>query len=871
MSVQKPVKTSLPALPASAAPDMRMYLERVREELSRIQAGSSSTTVVIGGGSSSSSGTGGGAGGGGGGVDPGTLPCGAPVTPTAPTNFQVTAGFNFFMVEWDLPTYCGHSHTEVYGTKDDGAQGTEVLLGTTGGTIFSLAEPNTGVRRCFWAKHVNLVGVKGPYNGTEGTCDTTALDPGHLIEVLTGQITETQLYKDLGEKIEQLPEFTAAITDLNTATGELHEITDELGIGVTDLEQVTATQAQTIAGVKVVADDATAAIVAINTVSVSSTSANARQVAGLTASVGTAQADIVAINTVSATSTSASARQLAGLTVQYNDLNATVVNQGIAFANADQALAQQIDGVEALAQTGPAQRPNMCPNSNFEQDLTGVAYAGCAPYVDAGWSFGRALVANATNSTGCQVVFPQFRANPGDTLNVTFDAQVHNPTGPYVSFLRFYSALGNPFTPDRGSVDGTYRSGSCYLSDDPAQRTRFLVRAPAPAGTAYAAFGFYCAGGIEQLILRRPQACGGPLPMPPYSSEAAGSQTAARVATVETARIGYCSKNGETTADGTKEACQANGGVWNLGLPWATAVKQVSVTYNGQTVALQQQFSAISTDTGGLKAQYSVKIDNNGLVSGFGLASEPVTGGGSLSSFGVRADRFWIAAPTDTRNPGAPPDRLPFIVTTTGQWIDGEYFPPGVYVQEAFINAATISRARIKNLAVDTAKINDAAITTAKIGDLAVDTLKIAGNAVTAASFHETHRTELLTFSTEYSLNLFYVRLNKLIPYYYTVPGLPDGETAATIITASVVMYPVAGDTANRVLAVDLYVDDVPVSGAAMAVMADTMTATFVGMVYLDNRSHKISIMGRIPKKTTTLSKAMTETNAYVTIMSGKR
>lgn len=783
MSVQKPVKTSLPALPASAAPDMRMYLERVREELSRIQAGSSTTTVISSGGSSSGTGGGGGgggSGGGGGGVDPTTLPCGDPVTPTAPTNFQVTAGFNFFMVEWDYPSYCGHSHTEVYGTKDDGAQGTEVLLGTTGGTIFSLAEPNTGVRRCFWAKHVNLVGVKGPYNGTEGTCDTTALDPGQLIAALTNQITATELYQDLGEQIELLPQFDAAITDLNSAVGQLAEGVTDISVttedqclinGVNDPSKTTeeactgagglwvAGSTSTLKGVKESTDASLAAIVQLNTVTASSTSANAKSTAGLVAQVDLAEAQclIGGVNNPAYTSPEACAAA-SGTWVPAETVTGYVIDQGEAWANGEGALGQRINGVEA--QIGDA-RPNLCPNSGFEQGTEGLYGLPTGFTVSDGAGWGRYIYGLNPGNTAFWL-WPAFAVTAGQTYSATLDASLILASGTNCTStcrLRFYASAADGATAIAGGQFETTVGGPHDFSDSPARREEYTVTGVAPAGATHARVGIQYAGypTVAGFGVRRVQAVQGAPPIPAYNSQASGNQTAARVINVETARIGYCTKAGVTTADGTKSACEANGGTWATGMPWATAVKQVSVTANnGQTATVQQEFEAIY-GTNGLRAQYAVKIDNAGVVSGFGLSSEPVDDGGSRSYFIVRADHFGITGPTynqatapttnlyngmawrDTDDGitrycvlgGSPgevywvADRqyasVPFqVVTSLTYDADGNVIPPGVYITDAYIKNATITTAKIKNAAITDAKILNLSANKLTAGSIAV-------------------------------------------------------------------------------------------------------------------------------------------------------
>jgi hypothetical protein len=108
----------------------------------------------------------------------------------------------------------------------------------------------------------------------------------------------------------------------------------------------------------------------------------------------------------------------------------------------------------------------------------------------------------------------------------------------------------------------------------------------------------------------------------------------------------------------------------------------------------------------GLYAQYTVKLDVNGKVSGYGLASTGPTGTGS--TFEVRADKFVIAAPT-----GSAAGYVPFSVLAVPTVVGGITLPAGVYAQNAFIQDAQITTAKIADLAVDNAKI--ASLSAAKI------------------------------------------------------------------------------------------------------------------------------------------------------------
>jgi len=200
----------------------------------------------------------------------------------------------------------------------------------------------------------------------------------------------------------------------------------------------------------------------------------------------------------------------------------------------------------------------------------------------------------------------------------------------------------------------------------------------------------------------------------------------------------------------------------------ATSITTLQSISNSNTVAIQTESSTRSTETGELFGKYTVKIDNNGYVSGFGLAST-ANNSTPVSDFQVRADRFAITSPA---GPSINPS-VPFIVYTTSQNIttaSGETITvdPGVYIRNAsieyitadqidtrgiavkdangttifsagtplgstYIADAAITNAKIQDAAITNAKIQDAAITNAKIANLSVDNAKIVDAAITTA------------------------------------------------------------------------------------------------------------------------------------------
>lgn len=81
----------------------------------------------------------------------------------------------------------------------------------------------------------------------------------------------------------------------------------------------------------------------------------------------------------------------------------------------------------------------------------------------------------------------------------------------------------------------------------------------------------------------------------------------------------------------------------------ATAIDTVSTTVDGNTASIQTQATSID----GLEAQYTVKVDVNGRVAGYGIATSPAQADGTESEFTVLADKFSILHPnaTDPTNP----------------------------------------------------------------------------------------------------------------------------------------------------------------------------------------------------------------------------
>jgi len=157
--------------------------------------------------------------------------------------------------------------------------------------------------------------------------------------------------------------------------------------------------------------------------------------------------------------------------------------------------------------------------------------------------------------------------------------------------------------------------------------------------------------------------------------------TSLRARTTEATATLSAAINAEQTARTTADTALAS--------DITTLTSTVNTNNQTLTTALQTEATTRANADGSLFAQYTVKIDSNGHVSGFGLASETVSGT-TTSAFIIRADKFAVVDPASTSNnlTNSPStDTVPFSIVG------------GVtYLKSAMIQDASISSAKIASL-----------------------------------------------------------------------------------------------------------------------------------------------------------------------------
>lgn len=222
----------------------------------------------------------------------------------------------------------------------------------------------------------------------------------------------------------------------------------------------------------------------------------------------------------------------------------------------------------------------------------------------------------------------------------------------------------------------------------------------------------------------------------------------------------------------------------------SSSISTVSTTVAGNTAAV----SAAATSINGLEAQYTVKIDLNGAVAGYGLASTTTAAGNIVSEFVVNADRFAIMRGGSNTTAAS----VPFIVQASATTIGGVAVPAGVYMTDAFIRNGSIINAKIADAAIDNAKIANLDAGKINAGTISTSRLNIDGSTLS---------------SLNGVLQVNALNANKI--------------TAGTLSSSRLFLDGVTIDTdgSGRVIIKNLGVDTLQIKGNAVTVPSSAFTA----------------------------------------------
>lgn len=132
-----------------------------------------------------------------------------PTVPATPKGVHVEATFKTVMVFFDPAGYAGHSLAEIW--RAPAFKGPNGDIPTTradaifAGSTTTIAWSQTALpldKWRYWVRFINVKGVAGPFDSEEGHAIEVPASPSYLIEKISGEIKQSDLYKALGDKIQ---------------------------------------------------------------------------------------------------------------------------------------------------------------------------------------------------------------------------------------------------------------------------------------------------------------------------------------------------------------------------------------------------------------------------------------------------------------------------------------------------------------------------------------------------------------------------------------------------------------------------------------------------------------------------------------------
>ena len=166
----------LPAISSTVAPDLRRFLDRLRETFEDPN-GLVTKTELLGTGAFKNS-------------NAGNLQYVEPgeeqsyIAPPAPLNLVATGAMTSITLTWSGINYnSGYSYTEIWRANSDNL-GASVLIGTTTSGMFSDAV-GSDASHYYWVRFVNVLDDKGPFNATSGVAGATAPDLAYVLSQLS--------------------------------------------------------------------------------------------------------------------------------------------------------------------------------------------------------------------------------------------------------------------------------------------------------------------------------------------------------------------------------------------------------------------------------------------------------------------------------------------------------------------------------------------------------------------------------------------------------------------------------------------------------------------------------------------------------------
>ena len=601
--------------------------------------------------------------------------------PTVPSGFSANAAFANVVLSWDRALFKGYAYTEIWRAVSDDF-GLADRIATSIPNVAS--DPVAmGSSYYYWIRFVNILGETGPLHDTAGVFAQTAPDVPVLQSALTAAIRESELHADLSSRIDLIDTPTSGLVDTLAA-----ETSDRIA-DVLDLQnQIISNDGEILAN----QTDITTLEVTVNHPA-TGVNANASAIGTLDTRVTNAEGDITTnasdITILEATvnhpttGVNANASAIGTLDARVTTAEGDITSNASDIISLDATVNHPSTGVSANA-SGVAALDSRVTAT--ESDIAASASDIAALEVTVNDpSSGVSANASAIGVLDTRVTSAEgdITSNAADITSL--ESTVNHPTTGVNANTAGISSLDTRVTANESSI-------STNASDIVALET--TVNNPATGVNANAS-------GLAALDVR--------ITANDDDIAAAASDITAIEAVINDPNTGNAANAAAVTSLSVTVSQNGDDITAN-----ASAISTIQSTVGGHTSSIQ----TLQTVQNGLTAEYLVKLDVNGYVSGFGLYN-----GGSSSTFLVHADKFAIGAPGST-------GIIPFIVTTTTTTLNGQTVPAGVYMDQVFIRNGAIGSLQLGLAVIDDAHINNLSATKITAGTLDTARLNIDGSSL---------------------------------------------------------------------------------------------------------------------------------------------
>tara|TARA_R110000868_G_scaffold36278_17_gene128899 strand:+ start:357 stop:3431 length:3075 start_codon:yes stop_codon:yes gene_type:complete len=703
-------------------PQLRLLLQQILDSIRTGNLGTGKavtdiTAASVLGGSGINTGT----------STPGYNPVTDTSSPLSPTNLQAVGAFTHIILSWDPYTQAQVSFAEIYKNSVDD-RGTAYSVGTSNQGVFV---DSVGMQETwfYWIRWVSYAGVIGPWNAVAGTSATTAEDPAAVASVLSGMISETQLAINLNSRV-------------NLIDTPITGLVDRMGI----TEVSTGINSSDISGIVIDVTDVTDGLAAELIARADADTVIETSVTNLTATVGTNTSGLSAELIARANADTAIVGTITTLNAEVDTNTAGIAAELIARSDGDSAVAATVTSLNTEVDTNTAGlAAELIARSDGDTAVAATVTtlntevdtntAGLAAELIARSDGDTAVAATVTslntevdtNTAGLAAeLIARSDADTAIAATVTsLNTEVDTNTAGLAAELIARSDGDTAIAADVTSLTTVVGTNTAGLAAELIARSDGDTAVAATVTALNTEVDTNTAGLAAELIARS-------------DGDSAVAATVTLLNTeVDTNTAGLAAEliarsDGDSAVAATVTLLNAEVDTNTAGLATeltaranadtaiASDVTTLTATVGGNTASISTQATAISGAEGDialLSAEYMVKLDVNGLVSGFGLYNN-----GTVTDFIIHTDNFAIGKPGQT-------SEYPFIIGTVGGSTK-IVLNAATFIPDATITDAKIDTISATKLTVVSGTIADALIGAADIGNAMI------GNIIQSAVYN---------------------------------------------------------------------------------------------------------------------------------------